>query len=187
MLLNRDNIKQSNLAIITNGNYFSYLIIKGMIERFPKEIKAIVIVSGDYRGKRGIKSLWEMSKATSWHYLFYKVSSIMIFKLAAMVFPHSEFSVKKLAENFRIPFIEIPSINKIEAISWIKGFTPRSRYFCQLPSDDWKGNSQSSKVWRYQYPFILIAKIRWVSSLLLGSQRGRKKYGNNGSLHDVEI
>jgi folate-dependent phosphoribosylglycinamide formyltransferase PurN len=112
------------LIIITNGNYFAQLILRRTFLFFRDSISGILIITGDYKGRKGLTSLFELSKNTALPYIIYKMVSILAFKFAQGLFPKACFLVEKLAEDCGTPIYRVDKVNSKEAISWVSSIDP---------------------------------------------------------------
>jgi hypothetical protein len=54
------NIKR--FLIITNGNFFTRLILEGVLNKWKDEIAGVIIVRGDYKGRSGVKAICDLKK-----------------------------------------------------------------------------------------------------------------------------
>jgi folate-dependent phosphoribosylglycinamide formyltransferase PurN len=116
-----DNYK---IVVITNGNFFSRIILSEFITLHSDWISGILIITGDYKGQTGFKSLFHLSKVTAWPYLFYKVLSILYYKIIKFFGYPSPLFVKDLAINKGILIKESRSVKLQESIDWIKNKEP---------------------------------------------------------------
>lgn len=64
--------------IFTNGNLFSLLILKDFLIKNREDIVKVVIVTGDYKGKSGIKAIWDYFKSTATSYFLYKIFTVAL-------------------------------------------------------------------------------------------------------------
>ena len=71
-------IDTGNFIIFTNGNLFSLLILKDFLRNNREVIVKVVIVTGDYKGKSGIKAIWDYFKSTATAYFLYKIFTVAL-------------------------------------------------------------------------------------------------------------
>lgn len=107
------------LLILTNGNYFARLILDRLVKEHAENISGILIVTGDYKARSGLKALWEVGRHTAFPYLIYKLVTIFFFKIAQFVFAKSTLTVKSLAEKHSIPIASVVDINSNDGASWV--------------------------------------------------------------------
>lgn len=112
------------IIIITNGNYFARLILTELINRYHDSVYGIVIIKGDYKGRKGLHSAWELSKVTALPYLIYKVLSIYLLAIAQHIYPKSVFNVKRQAQEFGLPVYEFDKVNNPELLLLINSLQP---------------------------------------------------------------
>jgi folate-dependent phosphoribosylglycinamide formyltransferase PurN len=110
--------------VITNGNYFARIILGELFNTYKDFINAIVIINGDYKGRTGINSAWQLGKQTALPYLIYKLSSIYSFKIAQIYSKSSLFTVKKQAAQLKISTYEYCKVNSPEVFQLIKKMQP---------------------------------------------------------------
>ena len=67
-----------HFIIFTNGNLFSLLILKDFLRKNRENIVRVVIVTGDYKGKSGIKAIWNYFKSTATAYFLYKIFTVAL-------------------------------------------------------------------------------------------------------------
>lgn len=106
------------LTIITNGNYYSRVILEGLVEKYHADITSIVIIDGDYRGRVGVKAGVELLKSMALEYFLYKIGVIVFLKVAKIIYKKIV-SVEDFVSNFSIPIIHFNSIKQKEAIEHI--------------------------------------------------------------------
>ena len=114
----------SNLVIITNGNYFARLILEGVLDRYGRHVRAILQITGDYKGRTGLRSLWAVGRATASPYLAYKATSVYGFALAQRRYPDAQFSAEKQARAKGIPFHKFAAVNAEDARSLVASLRP---------------------------------------------------------------
>lgn len=62
--------------IVTNGNFFAWVIIRGLLRFLCPAEAAILEVTGDYRGRTGLRSLLWVARRTALPYLLFKIAVI---------------------------------------------------------------------------------------------------------------
>jgi folate-dependent phosphoribosylglycinamide formyltransferase PurN len=115
---------EPSIVVITNGTYFARLILDGVFERWSPCIKGVLVITGDYKGRTGLRALWELSKVTALPYIIYKTTVYLFFKLASWLKPSFTFSVQAKSTSYGIPIKELPSVKCEEAITWIQSQQP---------------------------------------------------------------
>jgi methionyl-tRNA formyltransferase len=80
----------------------------------------ILVVTGDYKGRSGIKALYELSKVTTLPYIIYKLFTVAIFTIVQFIYPKSSFTVDAEAKRYKIPIHHVVSIKSKAAIDWIE-------------------------------------------------------------------
>ncbi len=111
-------------VVLTNGNYFARLILEGLISRYADDICGIVVVTGDYKGRTGLNSLWEVGRTTALPYLLYKVFTTVFFKLAQLWAPGVAFSVEQQAKQKGIPIQQAISVKSPDVLARIESQQP---------------------------------------------------------------
>lgn len=107
------------LVIITNGNYFARLILEGVLDRYTPQVKQILVITGDYKGRTGLRALWAVGRKTAAPYVAYKVLSVYAFALAQRLRPDAEFTVAQQAHRWGIPVAWLPAVNTDAARSLV--------------------------------------------------------------------
>lgn len=112
------------LVIATNGNYFARLILNGLFTEHPDWISGVLVVTGDYKARSGVRALWEVGKVTTKPYLFYKVASSLSLSAAQSLFPGAALSVGQWAHVRQVPLLEVQAVNSDDALSWVAAIEP---------------------------------------------------------------
>lgn len=112
------------LVVITNGNYFARLILEGVLDRYTSQVKQVLVITGDYKGRTGLRALWAVGRQTAAPYVAYKVLSVYAFALAQRLYPNAEFSVARQAERRGIPVAWLPAVNTDAARSLVAAAQP---------------------------------------------------------------
>ncbi len=115
---------ESDITIFTNGNLFSRIILEEFLKKYTSRIAVVVIISGDYYGKKGLKALFNFSRVTSWVYVFYKIWTILMIKLLRIGNRSSITSVDQLCGHLTIPIIRVADINEEFLFEKIKALNP---------------------------------------------------------------
>ncbi len=115
---------KAKIVIITNGNYFARLILERVIRRYSDSICGFLIVTGDYKGRTRLHTLWELAKSTATPYLVYKVFTHLVFESAQCLFPHAILSVERQAQEVERPICKSVSVNSEAARSWVASLEP---------------------------------------------------------------
>lgn len=114
----------ASIAVITNGNYFARVILDRLFESYGQDIAGVLVVSGDYRGKRGLRSLWFVGRKTALPYLVYKATTTVGFAIAARLRPNAVLSVGDLARVRGVPVTTVESVRSPEAQAWAARLRP---------------------------------------------------------------
>jgi folate-dependent phosphoribosylglycinamide formyltransferase PurN len=115
----------TKLVILTNGNYFARLIVEPLLNSYRNDVVGILIVTGDYKGRHGIKMLKELAQVTAFPYLLYKIVTACTFSFAQLIFRNSLLSVENCARKLSVPIHKVVSIKTDDAYSWIKNLQPQ--------------------------------------------------------------
>lgn len=115
---------EPSFVVITNGTYFARLIVDKLFQRWSTSIKGVLIITGDYKGRTGLKALWELSKVTALPYIIYKTFVYLFFNLVQWFKPNSDFSVQAKSIECGIPTKKMPSVKSEQAIAWIQSHQP---------------------------------------------------------------
>jgi methionyl-tRNA formyltransferase len=109
------------IVIVTNGNYFARLILDGLLQNYRANVSGILIVTGDYKARTGLRALWAIGKSTAFPYLAYKVFTIIAFRLAKNFNKQAHFSVEDVAAKYEIPTKSVVSVNSEPVLEWVAG------------------------------------------------------------------
>lgn len=113
-----------SIIIITNGNYFSKLILEELFKKCNKSISGVLIITGDYRAKTGIKSLIWLFKKMAFPFFLYKAYINFVFIAIKKIFKNTLIDVERLAKYYNIPIKKEKYVNSMESIKWVKQFEP---------------------------------------------------------------
>lgn len=113
-----------NLVVITNGNYFARLILEGVLDCYGSQVRAILQITGDYKGRTGWRSLWEVGRETATPYVAYKVASVYGFALAQRMYPGARFNVAQMAQQKGIPVYPFVAVNTDATRSLVESLRP---------------------------------------------------------------
>lgn len=113
-----------NLVVITNGNYFARLILEGVLDRYTSQVRQILVITGDYQGRTGLRALWTVGRQTAAPYVAYKAFSVYAFALAQRLYPDAEFSVARQAQRRGIPVAWLPVVSADAARSLVASAQP---------------------------------------------------------------
>jgi len=115
---------RNGLLVITNGNYFALKIVERLFTRHTQSVRGILLITGDYRAHRGLRSLWEVSRRTAFPYTLYKVFIHLVFRITESVFPDSCYSIERYARSLQIPLKRAVSVNSPDSVKWITARKP---------------------------------------------------------------
>lgn len=96
-----------SLVILTNGNSFARMLLEPLLAQRANEIQKIILITGDYKGRRGLAALRWLASVTTWPYLVYKIASMLATRRTG---------VAQLAKRYDIPIEEHVSIKEIDSI-----------------------------------------------------------------------
>lgn len=117
-------METSKLIVITNGNYFARLILDALFQHYAAHIGGVLIVTGDYKARTGLRAVWEIGKKTALPYLLYKIFTLVAFKIARHLFKKAIFDVETLSRHYGVPVHEVTAVNSEEALNWVAAQTP---------------------------------------------------------------
>ena len=112
------------LVVITNGNYFARLLLKGLTCDPSLVVVGIVIVTGGYKGYGAFRTLWDMFWRTTTPYFLYKVWTLGILAVVQQLLPWTILSVKGFAIDRKIPYLNVRVANSEEALAWVAALSP---------------------------------------------------------------
>lgn len=113
-------MQNEKITIITNGNYFARIISERLFEMDNARVAGVLIVTGDYKSRTGIKAVYELGKVTAWPYLVYKILSVLVFKVAAKTHQSVDYDVESLAKAHKVPILHVVSLKDSKALEWVK-------------------------------------------------------------------
>lgn len=115
---------QSKIVIITNGNIFSKVILSKFISDNLEIIKGVLVITGDYKGRTGFRSLFSLMRVTALPYILFKVFSILFFKISKLFGYSSPLFVKDLIISKNISYFESNSVKSPKVLEWIDCIHP---------------------------------------------------------------
>ena len=119
-----ENAATKNIAVFTNGNLFSRIILEDFLVKYKSRVSIVVIVSGDYYGNKGLKALYKFSKVTSIFYVLYKIWTILLIRVLKTFNEGFITSVDQLCEELLIPTCNVTNINEQKLFDRIRKLTP---------------------------------------------------------------
>ncbi|MCL6106553.1 MAG: hypothetical protein M1309_04310 [Actinobacteria bacterium] len=114
----------SRIVVITNGNYFARLILRGLIRNRSENIAGIYLVTGQQGKESGIMTLAKLLKKCGWRYFLYKASTYFVFIGAGLIDRKRKYFVDQLAREYKIPVTRVNDINCISTEQEIRGLSP---------------------------------------------------------------
>jgi methionyl-tRNA formyltransferase len=117
-------ITDVKIIVITNGNYFARIILDQLLTDHQHEVCGVLIISGDYKARRGLVSLAAIGKVTAPEYLIYKIITIAFYKIVQRLYYRKSYSVKSLADRLSISVYETHDVNSEAAYRWVAAFSP---------------------------------------------------------------
>jgi folate-dependent phosphoribosylglycinamide formyltransferase PurN len=94
------------IVVLTNGNHFARIILERLVAERAKEITKIIVITGDYKGRRGFAALRWLAGVTAWPYLLFKIVTMLVTRRG----------VAELAREYAIPVETHVSVHDIESI-----------------------------------------------------------------------
>lgn len=114
----------SRILIVTNGNYFARIILEPLLLRKRAEIAGVVLVTGDYKGRVGLRALWGVGRRTALPYTAYKVVQYLLFRAARVFAREGWFEVTDMVRLLGLRSISCVRVNDPEVIEWVRGLEP---------------------------------------------------------------
>ncbi len=114
----------SNIIIITNGNYFSMIVLEDIIKKYKEELRGFILVYGDYNGKTGIQSLFNVMKKIAIPYIIFKITCIAYIKILNCIKKDRLYDVEKILKYNKIDYIKTSKINLPNIIEYIQSKEP---------------------------------------------------------------
>lgn len=112
------------VALITNGNYFSRIILDNLFASSKHKVAGVVLVTGDYKANTGFKTLWLFLTSTAFPYVLYKLFLYATFKLARRLFPRRELEVINIVRHRRVPYLTATEVNTPQVTNFLKSLNP---------------------------------------------------------------
>jgi len=114
----------AKIVVVTNGNYFARLILERLFLDHTAQVAGVVLVKGDYGGRTGFRSLWQVGKRTAFPYTVYKVVQYLMFRIAQKRHQDAWLEVAPMAQTLNIPFIEVTRVNCQEVYEYLSARQP---------------------------------------------------------------
>lgn len=115
---------KARLVVITNGNYFARLILDDLFREYADAISGVLVITGDYKARAGLRAVWAIGKSTAFPYLIYKIFTLIVFRIGQIFLNKKIFTVNKLAEHYDVPVYEAVAVNSDEALNWVAAHSP---------------------------------------------------------------
>lgn len=112
------------IAIVTNGNYFSRIILEPLLVNYRTNVVGVVLVEGDYNGHTGFRSLWRVGRKTALPYLAYKVILHLAVKAAQQLNPKAWIETKTMVQDLGLPSLQTVKVNSPEVYNWLQEKKP---------------------------------------------------------------
>jgi len=112
------------IVIITNGNFFSRIILSRFISDSHELIKGVLVITGDYKGRTGLRSLFALMRVTAFSYIIFKVISIFFYKFIKLAGYSSPLFVKDLIKNKNFNYFESNSVKSNKVLEWLDCIQP---------------------------------------------------------------
>lgn len=117
-------MQKKDIVVFTNGNLFSLVILRHFINLYSQRIVKVVLINGDYKGKKGWVALVNYIKTTSVFYVIYKIWSLFLIIYLKKIHGFCITSVEDLINELDINFIRIPNINDQKLFEDISQLNP---------------------------------------------------------------
>lgn len=112
------------LLIFTRGDYITRRLLGRLLESYPNENIAVVIVTGDSHGRTGIAMLSALWKDYPLRFFIFEFGLFLTFKLAQQCFPSKPYSVAAYARSCQIPVHYVSHVNSAKVATIAKQFVP---------------------------------------------------------------
>lgn len=112
-------------VIFTNGNLFSLIILSDFILENQNRIAKIVIINGDYKGRKGWYAYFNYFKSNSIIYLIYKIFTISLIKFLKIFTCLRVTSVLDIASELKIDWEIVHDVNNEDLFKKIKQLYPK--------------------------------------------------------------
>ena len=118
-----------NIVIVTNGNLFSFAILRKLFEHRKDDIKFIVFLTARIGNRSTVRSILWLIKETGFRHATFKVLFYAVFKLMDKVcrmfpFIRNTYSIRLWAHRNNIPTMVTADINDPKDVVRIEAFTP---------------------------------------------------------------
>jgi folate-dependent phosphoribosylglycinamide formyltransferase PurN len=100
------------IVVITNGNFFSRLILDPLFRMPQYDVAGVVIVTGIAAGKTRWQSLSKILKTGGLRHFAYKASTYVVFALSSQVLRRRSFFAHQLAKRLSIDTCFTPYVNE---------------------------------------------------------------------------
>lgn len=114
----------AKIVVVTNGNYFARLILERLFLEHTAQVAGVVLIRGDYGGRTGFRSLWQVGKRTAFPYTAYKVVQYLMFRIAQKRHQDAWLEVAPMAQTLNIPFIEVTRVNCRDVYEYLSDQQP---------------------------------------------------------------
>lgn len=115
---------EKDTIVFTNGNLFSLLILSDFIFNHQTRVSKIVIINGDYKGRKGWSAFFNYLKTTSIFYVVYKILTLVLKSFYRFWFGLKITSVEDLANGLNIDCETVHDINNMQLFSKIERLNP---------------------------------------------------------------
>ena len=112
------------IVVVTNGNYFSKIILEDLLLSYTKNVVGVVLVQGDYKGRTGLKALWGVGRQTALPYTLYKVIQFVLFSFAQKLTPRSWLKVDAMVRDLGLESMHAVRVNAPDVVKWVQQREP---------------------------------------------------------------
>lgn len=117
---------REDIVIFTNGNLFSRIILDDFINKYDRRILKVVIITGDYKGNKGIIALMKYFANTTIAFSVYKLFTLLLIKILRGANSELITSVEQLCAKHQLDYISVHDINDSGCLfSWIRARKPK--------------------------------------------------------------
>lgn len=112
------------IVVITNGNYYARLILEKLFREKKESIAGVLVITGDYAGKDGLRAFFSLMRKTCFPYFFAKCLQYGLIKIAGVFSQKAYFDVSSLARFYGFDVFYSRSVNEDAAYNKIKEMSP---------------------------------------------------------------
>lgn len=117
-------MKSARIVVVTNGNFFSRVILDPLLRGDAYEVAGVVIVTGVAAGKTRRQSLLTILSTGGFRHFAYKASTYGVFALSSFVLRRRSFFVYGLARRLGIDLCSTTYINESHVYERVTAWRP---------------------------------------------------------------